>query len=79
MFTVLCSGDIRFDITSFFEPYVRQWLINTDSKTEQWVKAVSIPFAWLFSCLIYHYQAIAADKVLPRPFSHHANADTRRL
>ncbi|KAJ7887938.1 hypothetical protein B0H13DRAFT_2198405, partial [Mycena leptocephala] len=28
-----------FDINAFFEPYVQQWLINTDSKTGQWVKA----------------------------------------
>ncbi|KAG6841782.1 hypothetical protein C0991_006666 [Blastosporella zonata] len=33
------QGDINFNITSFFEPYVRQWLLNTDSKTEQWVQA----------------------------------------
>ncbi|KAF8064055.1 hypothetical protein FPV67DRAFT_1503362 [Lyophyllum atratum] len=33
------SGDVSFDITAFFEPYVRQWLLNTDSKTEQWVQA----------------------------------------
>lgn len=33
------GGDMQFDITAFFEPYVRQWLMNTDSKTEQWVQA----------------------------------------
>ncbi|KAG6861800.1 hypothetical protein C0995_011680 [Termitomyces sp. Mi166 len=33
------QGEITFNITGFFEPYVRQWLINTDSKTEQWVQA----------------------------------------
>lgn len=33
------EGTFTFDITSFFEPYVRQWLLNTDSKTENWVKA----------------------------------------
>ncbi|KAG6868358.1 hypothetical protein C0993_004479 [Termitomyces sp. T159_Od127] len=32
-------GELAFNITGFFEPYVRQWLINTDSKTEQWVQA----------------------------------------
>ncbi|KAG6857032.1 hypothetical protein H0H87_010705 [Tephrocybe sp. NHM501043] len=32
-------GDINFNITGFFEPYVRQWLLNIDSKTEQWVQA----------------------------------------
>jgi hypothetical protein len=31
-----------FDINAFFEPYVQQWLMNTDSKTGQWVKAVSL-------------------------------------
>ncbi|KAG6896520.1 hypothetical protein C0992_007709 [Termitomyces sp. T32_za158] len=33
------QGEITFNITGFFEPYVRQWLINTDNKTEQWVQA----------------------------------------
>ncbi|KAG6812915.1 hypothetical protein H0H92_015467 [Tricholoma furcatifolium] len=33
------QGEITFNSTGFFEPYVRQWLINTDSKTEQWVQA----------------------------------------
>ncbi|EKM76561.1 hypothetical protein AGABI1DRAFT_62905 [Agaricus bisporus var. burnettii JB137-S8] len=33
------SGDFVFDVASFFEPYVRQWLLNTESKTEQWVEA----------------------------------------
>ncbi|KAJ7756230.1 hypothetical protein B0H16DRAFT_1539076 [Mycena metata] len=33
------QGRIDFDINSFFEPYVRQWLMNTDSKTGQWVEA----------------------------------------
>ncbi|KAF5376074.1 hypothetical protein D9615_007711 [Tricholomella constricta] len=32
-------GDINFNITGFFEPYVRQWLLSTDNKTEQWVQA----------------------------------------
>ncbi|KAG5337071.1 hypothetical protein C0989_010912 [Termitomyces sp. Mn162] len=31
--------EITFNITGFFEPYVQQWLVNTDSKTEQWVHA----------------------------------------
>jgi len=26
----------------FFEAYVRQWLLNTDSKTKSWVEAVGI-------------------------------------
>ncbi|KAH8831052.1 hypothetical protein DL96DRAFT_806757 [Flagelloscypha sp. PMI_526] len=30
---------IKFDISSFFAPYVRQWLVNTDNKTGQWVDA----------------------------------------
>ncbi|PPR02282.1 hypothetical protein CVT24_011620 [Panaeolus cyanescens] len=33
------EGTFRFDIPVFFEPYVRQWLVNTDSKTKQWVDA----------------------------------------
>jgi len=41
MLTSLFRGQIEFDIGAFFEPYVRQWLINTDSKTGQWVEAVS--------------------------------------
>ncbi|KAJ7153568.1 hypothetical protein C8R43DRAFT_1126845 [Mycena crocata] len=40
MFTAFCpQGRIDFDINSFFEPYVRQWLMNTDNKTGQWVEA----------------------------------------
>ncbi|TFK36491.1 cytoplasm protein [Crucibulum laeve] len=33
------EGDFTFEISAFFEPYVRQWLINTDNKTGQWVDA----------------------------------------
>ncbi|KAJ7054762.1 hypothetical protein C8F01DRAFT_1148844 [Mycena amicta] len=33
------QGRIDFDIHPFFEPYVRQWLVNTDNKTGQWVEA----------------------------------------
>ncbi|KAJ6630181.1 hypothetical protein B0H10DRAFT_1775171 [Mycena sp. CBHHK59/15] len=40
MYAAFCpQGHIDFDINSFFEPYVRQWLMNTDSKTGQWVEA----------------------------------------
>ncbi|KAJ7452163.1 hypothetical protein B0H11DRAFT_2074617 [Mycena galericulata] len=40
MHTAFCpQGHIDFDVNSFFEPYVRQWLMNTDSKTGQWVEA----------------------------------------
>lgn len=35
------SGQVIFDIGEYFEPYVRQWLVNTDNKTAQWVQAVS--------------------------------------
>lgn len=35
-----CSGELEFPISAFFEPYVRQWLINTDDKTKNWVEAV---------------------------------------
>lgn len=30
----------EFDIGAYFEPYVRQWLVDTDNKTAQWVQAV---------------------------------------
>ncbi|KAL1739300.1 hypothetical protein HDZ31DRAFT_24188, partial [Schizophyllum fasciatum] len=33
------EGQIKFDLAAFFEPYVRQWLANTDAKTSQWVEA----------------------------------------
>ncbi|KAF7307798.1 hypothetical protein MKEN_01139900 [Mycena kentingensis (nom. inval.)] len=33
------DGRVDFDINGFFEPYVRQWLVNTDNKTGQWVDA----------------------------------------
>ncbi|KAI0944587.1 hypothetical protein AcW1_002259 [Taiwanofungus camphoratus] len=40
MYTAFCpNGEIQFDLGGFFEPYVRQWLINTDNKTTQWVQA----------------------------------------
>ena len=35
------SQDLQFDIATFFEPFVRQWLLVTDNKTGQWVEAVS--------------------------------------
>ncbi len=34
------SHPTQFDVGAFFEPYVRQWLIDTDNKTAQWVQAV---------------------------------------
>lgn len=34
------SGDADFDVGGFFEPYVLQWLVDTDNKTTQWVQAV---------------------------------------
>jgi hypothetical protein len=37
----LTRGDADFDLSGFFEPYVQQWLIDTDNKTKQWVQAVS--------------------------------------
>ncbi|TRM60034.1 hypothetical protein BD626DRAFT_549942 [Schizophyllum amplum] len=33
------EGQLSFDLAQFFEPYVRQWLANTDAKTSQWVEA----------------------------------------
>ncbi|KAJ7250491.1 hypothetical protein B0H12DRAFT_1120580 [Mycena haematopus] len=41
MYTAFCpDGRVDdFNINAFFEPYVRQWLLITDSKTGQWVEA----------------------------------------
>ncbi|KAI0742851.1 hypothetical protein C8Q80DRAFT_1109139 [Daedaleopsis nitida] len=40
MYKAFCpNGEISFDLGGFFEPYVRQWLVNTDNKTAQWVQA----------------------------------------
>ncbi|KAI0744612.1 hypothetical protein C8Q76DRAFT_780253 [Earliella scabrosa] len=40
MYKAFCpNGEITFDLGGFFEPYVRQWLVNTDNKTAQWVQA----------------------------------------
>ncbi|TBU31295.1 hypothetical protein BD311DRAFT_753003 [Dichomitus squalens] len=40
MYKAFCpNGEISFDLGGFFEPYVRQWLVNTDNKTTQWVQA----------------------------------------
>ncbi|CAK5271137.1 unnamed protein product [Mycena citricolor] len=40
MFSAFCpDASIEFDINTFYEPYVRQWLQTTDSKTSQWVEA----------------------------------------
>ncbi|EIN05310.1 hypothetical protein PUNSTDRAFT_92196 [Punctularia strigosozonata HHB-11173 SS5] len=36
----------HFDDGVFFEPYVRQWLVITDSKTAQWVKAAIEADKW---------------------------------
>ncbi|KDQ55910.1 hypothetical protein JAAARDRAFT_208172 [Jaapia argillacea MUCL 33604] len=39
MHGAFCEGEhIDFDLGSYFEPYVRQWLVNTDNKTAQWVQ-----------------------------------------
>ncbi|KAI5119561.1 hypothetical protein M0805_005625 [Coniferiporia weirii] len=32
------SIQLKFDLVSFFEPYVRQWLVTVDDKTLQWVQ-----------------------------------------
>ncbi|KAF9449075.1 hypothetical protein P691DRAFT_774923 [Macrolepiota fuliginosa MF-IS2] len=40
MYNAFCTqGDLSFDLAGYFEPYVRQWLLITESKTEQWVEA----------------------------------------
>ncbi|KAF7420843.1 hypothetical protein PC9H_011361 [Pleurotus ostreatus] len=40
MYQAFCpKGTLEFNFASFFEPYVRQWLANTDNTTEQWVQA----------------------------------------
>ncbi|KAA1475982.1 hypothetical protein DENSPDRAFT_784248 [Dentipellis sp. KUC8613] len=40
MYEAFCPEQpANFDIGGFFEPYVRQWLIETDNKTTQWVEA----------------------------------------
>ncbi|KAF5352930.1 hypothetical protein D9758_007951 [Tetrapyrgos nigripes] len=40
MHSAFCpEAKLEFDMGSFFEPYVRQWLINTDAKTGNWVEA----------------------------------------
>ncbi|KAI0318044.1 hypothetical protein OF83DRAFT_1118175 [Amylostereum chailletii] len=40
MFEAFCPNEtIDFDLGMFFEPYVRQWLVETDNKTAQWVQA----------------------------------------
>lgn len=39
MYKAFCpNAQTEFDLGGFFEPYVRQWLVNTDSKTAQWVQ-----------------------------------------
>ncbi|KZT23013.1 hypothetical protein NEOLEDRAFT_1243488 [Neolentinus lepideus HHB14362 ss-1] len=39
MYEAFCpAAHTDFDLGEFFEPYVRQWLINTDNKTAQWVQ-----------------------------------------
>ncbi|KAJ8074784.1 hypothetical protein PM082_019109 [Marasmius tenuissimus] len=40
MYNAFCpEGETSFNMGDFFEPYVRQWLTNTDSTTENWVSA----------------------------------------
>ncbi|KZO97576.1 hypothetical protein CALVIDRAFT_479858 [Calocera viscosa TUFC12733] len=37
-YEVFCEHlPLEFDLTGYFEPYVRQWLVTTDAKTVQWV------------------------------------------
>lgn len=36
------SKQLNFNLMAFFEPYVLQWLLNVDNKTQQWVQAVSL-------------------------------------
>jgi hypothetical protein len=40
--SLFARGQLEFDLGQLFMPYVHQWLIDTDNKTGQWVKAVSI-------------------------------------
>jgi hypothetical protein len=50
----------EFNIGAYFEPYVRQWLIETDNKTSQWVQAVRFSrFSRFMST------AVPADVLLP--------------
>lgn len=42
------SKQLNFNLVAFFEPYVLQWLLNVDNKTQQWVQAVSL--------LIYYFK-----------------------
>ncbi|KAG6377689.1 hypothetical protein JVT61DRAFT_14458 [Boletus reticuloceps] len=40
MFEAFCpKGHVDFDLSQFFMSYVLQWLLETDSKTNQWVQA----------------------------------------
>ncbi|KXN90433.1 hypothetical protein AN958_04302 [Leucoagaricus sp. SymC.cos] len=40
MYGAFCpQGDLTFNLSEYFEPYVRQWLLNTENKTGQWVEA----------------------------------------
>ena len=50
-----CSGDFEFNITMFFEAYVRQWLVNMDNKTKIWVEAVSVHTLMWFLKLMIEY------------------------
>ncbi|EEB97615.1 hypothetical protein MPER_03032, partial [Moniliophthora perniciosa FA553] len=71
MFSAFCpDGRIDFDIGAFFEPYVRQWLTNTENKTENWVQA-GVILAYLRDRL----QAIAADKVILSSLTRSSYAD----
>jgi hypothetical protein len=40
LLTLRARAQPQFDLGAFFEPYIRQWLLTTDSKTAQWVQAV---------------------------------------
>ncbi|KIY65186.1 hypothetical protein CYLTODRAFT_357221 [Cylindrobasidium torrendii FP15055 ss-10] len=40
------EGQLQFELPPFFEPYVRQWLLNTDAKTTQWVEAAVAQDKW---------------------------------
>ncbi|THU97847.1 hypothetical protein K435DRAFT_828529 [Dendrothele bispora CBS 962.96] len=47
MHSAFCPDQqLDFDMAGFFESYVRQWLINTDAKTGNWVEAAIAQDKW---------------------------------
>lgn len=66
----------EFNIGAYFEPYVRQWLIETDNKTSQWVQAVRCSYFCHFMSTVFPADVTAARRSQRTRLVHSANYGT---